>query len=134
MHKLKVLLADDHDGFRRILVAFLKMQKEVEVVEEATDGRDVVEKTEQFQPDLILMDIHMPQQNGIEATKTIKSRWPATRVFILSMDVNEFCQKNAQEYADGFIAKSSLKEGLLALLFSEQQIHCDAVLANACAA
>ncbi len=134
MHKLKILLADDHDSFRRILVAFLKAQEEVEIVEEAIDGKEVVEKAEQLRPDLILMDIHMPQQNGIEATKTIKNRWPSIKVFILSMDVNEFHQKNAQEFADGFIAKFSMKNAILSILSCEQQLHMEAKTAKAFAA
>jgi DNA-binding NarL/FixJ family response regulator len=128
MSKLKVLLADDHDSFRRILVAFLKAQKGIEVVGEAIDGQEAVEQAEKFHPDLVLMDIHMPRQNGIEATKAIKNRWPATKVFILSMDPSEFYQKNTQDFADGFIAKSSMKNALLKVLASEQTNY---VMANA---
>ncbi len=131
MYKLKVLLADDHDSFRRILVAFLKAQKGIEVVGEANDGQDAVEQVERFHPDLVLMDIHMPKQNGIEATKTIKNRWPDTKVFILSMDPSEFYRKNTQDFADGFIAKSSIKNALLEVLASEQSNY---MLANAVAA
>jgi two-component system response regulator DegU len=120
MYKLKVLLADDHDSFRRILVAFLRAQKGIEVVGEAIDGQEAVEQAEKFHPDLVLMDIHMPRQNGIEATKAIKNRWPDTKVFILSMDPSEFYQKNTQDFADGFIAKSSMKNALLKVLASEQ--------------
>ena len=130
MSKLKVLLADDHDSFRRILVAFLKEQKGIEVVGEAIDGQEAVEQAEKFHPDLVLMDIHMPRQNGIEATKAIKNRWPATKVFILSMDPSEFYQKNTQDFADGFIAKSSMKNALLKVLASEQSNY---LLANAVA-
>jgi two-component system response regulator DegU len=131
MYKLKVLLADDHDSFRRILVAFLRAQKGIEVVGEAIDGQEAVEQAEKFHPDLVLMDIHMPRQNGIEATKAIKNRWPDTKVFILSMDPSEFYQKNTQDFADGFIAKSSMKNALLKVLASEQSNY---VMANAVAA
>jgi two-component system, NarL family, response regulator DegU len=131
MYKLKVLLADDHDSFRRILVAFLRTQKGIEVVGEANDGQDAIDQVERFHPDLVLMDIHMPKQNGIEATKTIKNRWPDTKVFILSMDPSEFYRKNTQDFADGFIAKSSIKNALLEVLASEQSNY---VLANAVAA
>ena len=131
MYKLKVLLADDHDSFRRILVAFLRAQKDIEVVGEANDGQDAIEQVERFHPDLVLMDIHMPRQNGIEATKAIKNRWPGTKVFILSMDPSEFYRKNTQEFADGFIAKSSIKNALLKVLASEQSNY---VMANAVAA
>jgi DNA-binding NarL/FixJ family response regulator len=131
MYKLKVLLADDHDSFRRILVAFLRAQKDIEVVGEANDGQDAIEQVERYRPDLVLMDIHMPKQNGIEATKAIKNRWPDTKVFILSMDPSEFYRKNTQDFADGFIAKSSIKNALLKVLASEQSNY---VLANAVAA
>ena len=131
MYKLKVLLADDHDSFRRILIAFLRAQKDVEVVGEAVNGQEAVEQAEKFHPDLVLMDIHMPRQNGIEATKAIKNRWPDTKVFILSMDPSEFYQKNTQDFADGFIAKSSMKNALLKVLASEQSNY---LTANAVAA
>ena len=104
MQKLKVLLADDHESFRRILIAFLRAQKDVEVVGEAIDGQEAVEQAERFHPDLVLMDIHMPKQNGLEATKAIKNLRPSTRVFILSMDPSEFYRRNTQDVADGFIA------------------------------
>jgi len=131
MYKLKVLLADDHDSFRRVLVSFLRAQKGIEVVGEANDGQDAIDQVEKFHPDLVLMDIHMPKQNGIEATKAIKNRWPDTKVFILSMDPSEFYRKNTQDFADGFIAKSSIKNALLEVLASEQSNY---VLANAVAA
>jgi len=134
MYKLKVLLADDHDSFRRVLLAFLKAQSGVEVVGESADGEDVVEKAAQLHPDLVLMDIHMPKQNGIDATKAIKHHRPDTKVFILSMDPSEFYQKNTQEFADGFLAKSSMKNALLSVLFNERQLHMDTIPANAYAA
>ena len=130
MQKLKVLLADDHESFRRILIAFLRAQKDVEVVGEAIDGQEAVEQAERFHPDLVLMDIHMPKQNGLEATKAIKNRWPSTRVFILSMDPSEFYRRNTQDFADGFIAKTSMKRALLSILSSEQKT----MVANAIAA
>ena len=130
MRKLKVLLADDHDNFRRILVAFLRTQKYIEVVGEAADGQEVVEQAERFCPDLVLMDIHMPKQNGIEATKAIKNILPNTKVFILSMDPGEFYRKNTQNFADGFIAKSSMKNALLSVLANEQQLHVGPIAIN----
>jgi DNA-binding NarL/FixJ family response regulator len=134
MHKLKVLLADDHDSFRRILIAFLRTQKDIEVVGEAVDGQEAVEQADRYRPDLVLMDIHMPKQNGIEATKAIKNRWPSTRVFILSMDPSEFYRRNTQDFADGFIAKTSMKSSLLSILSSEQHSHMQPMVASAYAA
>jgi two-component system, NarL family, response regulator NreC len=134
MHTLKVLLADDHDNFRRILAAFLKTQKNIEVVGEAMNGEEAIDQAERFHPDLILMDIHMPKQNGIEATKAIKNRLPGTKVFILSMDPSEFYRKNTQDFADGFIAKSSMKHALLSVLSNEQESHLNTMPVAAFAA
>jgi DNA-binding NarL/FixJ family response regulator len=134
IYKLKVLLADDHDSFRRILSSFLKAQRGIKIVGEAADGREVVEKAKRLHPDIVFMDVHMPGQNGIEATKTIKSCLPSTKVFILSMDISEICQKNANECADGFIPKSSIKTALLSILSFEKQLHENNLAVNAAAA
>lgn len=123
MQPLKVLLADDHESFRRILLAFLNAQSGVEVVGTANDGIDAVALTDKLHPDIVLMDIHMPKQNGFEATKEIKNRWPSTKVFMLSMDPGEFYRRNAQMIADGLIAKTSMKNALMTVLTSEQQSH-----------
>jgi DNA-binding NarL/FixJ family response regulator len=131
MYKLKVLLADDHDSFRRVLLGFLRAQEGIEVVGEAVDGQAAIEQTERLRPDLILMDIHMPKQNGIEATKTIKIRWPATKIIILSMDPDEYYRRNMQDFADGFIAKSSMKNALLSVLSNEHQLHADRIYPKA---
>jgi DNA-binding NarL/FixJ family response regulator len=131
MYKLKVLLADDHDSFRRILVAFLKAQNNIEVVGEAVDGQEAVEQAERLHPDLVLMDIHMPNRNGIDATKAIKMSRPSTKVFILSMDPSEFYRRNTQNFADGFIAKTSMKNALLSVLSSERQLHMNSAPAFA---
>jgi DNA-binding NarL/FixJ family response regulator len=134
MNKLKVLLADDHDCFRRILIAFLKAQHNIEVVGEAVNGEEAIEQAEKFQPDIILMDVHMPKQNGIEATKAIKHRWPGTKVFILSMDPSEFYRKNTQLFADGFIAKTSMKNALLSVLSDEHRLQMNTTATAAFAA
>ena len=120
MEKLKILLADDHASFRQTLTSFLNAQENVEVVAEASNGFEAVEQTEIFQPDVVLMDIHMPKQNGLEATRAIKLRWPNTRVIILSMDPSELYRSNTQAIADGFIPKSSMKHSLMHMLASEQ--------------
>ena len=117
MNRLKVLLADDHDGFRRTLAGFLSLQHGVEVVAEAVDGNEAVEQSERYRPDLVLIDFNMPRRNGLEAAKAIKARLPLTKVVILSVNSDEIYQAMARQYsADFFIDKASMKNSLLLIV------------------
>ena len=89
----------------------------VEIVGEAIDGIDVIEKTEKLDPDLVLMDLSMPNQSGLDATKTIKEKWPEKSVIILTLYEDTVYKELADEFnADGFIAKSSIKTQLPAVI------------------
>jgi CheY-like chemotaxis protein len=78
--KIRVLLADDHKVMRQALVKLLSSQSAIKVVGEASDGRQAVELARQLRPDIALMDISMPEMDGIEATRTIKTQIPGVRV------------------------------------------------------
>jgi two-component system, NarL family, response regulator NreC len=113
MNIIKVLIADDHQDFRRVVRDFLDRLPNVSVVGEAADGDDAVNKVEQLFPDIVLMDISMPLMNGIEATRIIKQRWPETKVLIATTHDDPMYRKQALDArADGFILKSSLKPSL----------------------
>ena len=113
MNNIKVLIADDHHDFRKVVHDFLDRLPNVSVVGEATDGHDAVRKVENLFPDVVLMDISMPLMNGIEATRIIKQRWPATKVLIATNHDDPMYRKQALEArADGFILKSSMKPSL----------------------
>ena len=81
---IKVLIADDHHVVRRGLLFFLKTQKDIEIVGEATNGREAIELAATHRPDIILMDLVMPEMDGIEATKQVKKRFPEIEVLILT--------------------------------------------------
>ncbi|MED3661079.1 response regulator transcription factor [Ureibacillus sp. FSL K6-8385] len=81
---IRVLIADDHHVVRRGLQFFLKTQKDIEVVGEAKNGAEALRLVEQLQPDIVLMDLVMPEMDGIEATKKIKARWPEVQVLMLT--------------------------------------------------
>ena len=113
MEKIKVLIADDHRDFRRVIRAFLDKLPNVSVVGEACDGGEAIEKVRELIPDVVLMDIAMPNMNGLEATRIIKQQWPETRVLIATSHDEPMYRKEAFEArADGFILKGSLKPTL----------------------
>ena len=114
---IKILLCDDNDNFRQLLTQYIKALPGVEVVGEAIDGVDVIDKTEALNPDLVLMDLSMPNQSGLDATKTIKEKWPNKSVIILTLYEDSVYKELADEFnADGFIAKSSIKTQLPAVI------------------
>lgn len=105
---LKILLADDHklliDGLRPIL----ERQKDIEVVGIALDGVAVVEKTAEYKPDLILLDISMPKLNGLDAAKKIMRDFPNTKIIMLSMHADHrYIQESLRIGARGYILKES---------------------------
>ncbi len=125
MDMIRVLLADDHAEFRRVVGDFLKKIPHVIVVGEAVDGKDAVEQVARLSPDLVLMDISMPLQNGIEATRIIKQRWPNTLVVIATTHDNQIYRLQAEEAkADAYVMKSDLKPVLESIFgVTEGGIH-----------
>ena len=81
---IRVLIADDHHVVRRGLLFFLKTQKDIEVVGEAKNGLEAIELAESLQPDIILMDLVMPEMDGIQATKRIKAKFPHIEILMLT--------------------------------------------------
>ena len=87
--RLKVLVVDDHALFRRGLQMVLKGEDDIEVVGEAADGNEAVEKAQETMPDVILMDVRMPHRSGIEATQQIKDLLPHVKILMLTISDEE---------------------------------------------
>ena len=85
MNQIRIALVDDHALYRQLVREFLKKDPELEVVAEAENGLAGVRAVEEHKPDVVLMDISMPVMNGIDASKLIMSRFPATKIIFLSM-------------------------------------------------
>lgn len=103
----KVLIADDHQLFREGLVNLISSAPDIEVVAEAKDGREATEKAKKIKPDVVLIDIGMPEMNGIEATRIIKKDNPQVKVIAVSMHSDRQFVKGALEAgADGYLLKN----------------------------
>jgi DNA-binding NarL/FixJ family response regulator len=104
----KILLADDHAIIRDGLRIMLEAQSDITVVGEAKDGLEALAQTEALLPDVVIMDIAMPEMNGIEATRMISQRAPSVRVIILSMHhTSEHVFRAMQAGAYAYILKES---------------------------
>jgi two-component system, NarL family, response regulator DegU len=84
MDEIRVMLVEDHQIFRSGLRRTLELDQQLKVVAEAVDGEEAVTLAEQFQPDIILMDINLPKQNGLQATRQIKAKHPEIGVVVLT--------------------------------------------------
>ena len=107
---IRILLADDHTVMRDGLRALLERQPDMAVVAEAADGRECVQLAEEQAPDVVIMDIGMPNMNGIEATRRITSEHPRVAVVILSMHQDEsYVLRALKAGAKGYLLKDSLR-------------------------
>ncbi len=105
---IKIIITDDHTVVREGLKLILEAQVNMKVVDEASDGLQAIEKARQHKPDIMLMDIAMPNMNGIEATKRIKEELPDIRIIILSMySTLEDIFRALQAGAIGYLLKES---------------------------
>jgi DNA-binding NarL/FixJ family response regulator len=114
---LRVLLADDSVGFREGMAALLASVDGIELVGDAVDGQQAVELALDLQPDVILMDLHMPGRNGIEATRAIVSAAPHIAVLVLTMhDDDESVFSAVRAGARGYLVKGARQTELLRAL------------------
>ncbi|MTD31613.1 response regulator transcription factor [Planomicrobium sp. YIM 101495] len=125
---MRVLIADDHHVVRRGLLFFLKTQEGIEVVGEAVNGKEAVELAATLRPDIVLMDLVMPEMDGIQATKRIKEQFPEIIVLILTSfsdrdHVIPAIEAGAAGYQLKDIEPDELVEVLHDLLRGEQPLH-----------
>lgn len=111
---MRILVADDHETVRKGVSAILTSHKDVEVCGEAANGREAVEKANQLQPDLVILDITMPTLNGFEAALEIRKTMPSVPILFLSMhDGRQMLQASKTAGVQGYITKTQASETLL---------------------
>ena len=117
--KVRVMLADDHVGFREALRMYLELAPDIEVVAEASDGRNVLQSVDQARPDVVCMDLNMPGLDGIDTTRQLLIIQPHAKVIGLSASVD--LVRVAEMFnagALGYVLKGSAGEELLAAIRS----------------
>jgi len=111
---IKIILADDHKVLREGLKSLLNQEKDIQVIGEADDGQAVVRLTRKLEPDIVVLDIGMPNMNGIQATQHIVAEVPDTKVLALSMHSDhQFVVKMLQAGASGYMLKDCAFEELV---------------------
>ena len=115
MNGSRLLIVDDHSQAREGLKALLATTPEVQVVGEASDGKEAIDLLEKYRPDVVLMDARMPVMDGIEATRYIKAEWPEIRVIVLTIHAALQAEALAAG-ADAFLVKGCPTGELLATI------------------
>jgi len=118
MSKQTLIIADDHQILREALRNLLvSMDRNIDVIGEAGDGLETIDKVQQLQPDLLILDISMPKMRGIEAIKEIKRVSPDTKILVLSMhNKNEYIKQALKNGASGYLLKGSAAEELFSAI------------------
>src|SRR5262245_29034633 len=119
MKPTRVLLVDDHEVVRKGLRALIDSRPEFEIVGEAVNGRDAIEKTTRLRPDVVILDLSMPEMSGLEATRQIVKTVPQTQVLVLTIhDSENMASAALQAGARGYVLKSDAGRELLTALTS----------------
>lgn len=117
MSKLKIMLADDHTLFRQGIKTLISSESDMEVVAEAANGGDAVDRAGELRPDVVLMDIGMPGLSSFEATRQIKKNRPETKVLFLTMyDDEDYLVEGMEVGASGYVLKDSPAPQLVAAI------------------
>jgi DNA-binding NarL/FixJ family response regulator len=120
---VRILIVDDYEPWRRFLYSFLQQNPAWQIVSEASDGLEAVEKSLELQPDLILLDIGLPELNGIEAARQIRKRAPTSRILFLTENSEpEIVREAFRAGGTGYVVKSDAGSELAGAL--------EAVIAN----
>lgn len=121
---MRVLIADDHTMVRESLVSVLQADGDVQVVAQASDGVEALEKALELRPDVVVVDLSMPRLGGLEVVRRLRAQLPATRVLVLTMhQEDEYVLQAVRAGASGYLVKDSAAAELLAAVRSLHAGH-----------
>ncbi len=124
MDRIKTLIVDDHRILRETLRYFLSTYDDIEIIGEAADGKSAIEKAIELSPDIVIMDIAMPNMDGLEATRYIKEKIPDTKVIMLTQyGEKEYIQSSHQVGAAGYVAKTAMAKELVSTIRAVRDGH-----------
>ncbi|MCX6134625.1 MAG: response regulator transcription factor [Ignavibacteriales bacterium] len=119
--RITVLVADFHGEIREAVCEYLNRMRGVHVIAEALNGFEAIAKVEQLKPDIVILDVGLPELNGIETARIVKRRFASTKVYLATLFDETLYEMEAHRVsADGIISKTHLKRGLTALMHVAQ--------------
>ncbi|HEX8369409.1 MAG TPA: response regulator transcription factor [Pyrinomonadaceae bacterium] len=133
MEKLRIILAEDHETVREGLKLIVNAQSDMEVIAEANNGSAAIKLARELSPDIVVMDISMPELNGLKATKKLKQVCPNVKVLTLTRHTDDaYLQQLIQAGASGYVLKQSAPSELIRAIhaISEGKSYLDPALAN----
>ena len=124
MNRLRIFLADDHSLVRRGIRSLLGVHSDWEVCGEATDGKEALEKVNQLNPDVLILDLNMPELNGLEVTRRVHKMCPKVEVLVLTVQDSEQVMRQVLEAgARGYMLKSDAGDELLTAVETVRRHH-----------
>lgn len=122
MSQISVLLADDHAIIRDGIRALLEDVDDIQVIAEATNGKEAIQKLQQRPIDVMILDLSMPVMNGLEATKRVKQVSESSKILVLSMhDTEDYVLKSIEAGASGYLLKDTSKEEFVRAIYAVHQ-------------
>ena len=124
MSNIRLMLVDDHQVIRTGLKSFLQTQPDLEVVAEASNGQEAITLALETRPDIIIMDISMPEMDGLEATRQLKEKWPQVTVLALTVHEDKFYfMKMLEAGASGYLTKQAASDELVQAIHTVANGH-----------